>query len=59
MLTTKVKEYNYISIWKIPSSNNFVNCHTSYCKQCCLYILKVGNEVNTFFKVGTYSSVGT
>ena len=53
MLTTKVKEYNYISIWKIPSSNNFVNCHTSYCKQCCLYILKVGNEVNTFLKVGT------
>ena len=50
MLTTKVKEY--ISIWKIPSSNNFVNCHISYCKQCSLYILKVGNEVNTFLKVG-------
>ena len=31
-----------ISIWKIPSSNDFVNCHTSYCKQCSLYILKVG-----------------
>ena len=31
-----------ISIWKIPSSNNFVNCHISYCKQCSLYILKVG-----------------
>ena len=51
MVTTKVKEH--ISIWKIPSSMNFVNCHTSYCKQCSLYILKVGNEVNTFLKVGT------
>ena len=31
-----------ISFWKIPPSNNLVNCHTSYCKQCSLYILKVG-----------------
>ena len=37
---TIVKEL--ISFWKIPSFNNFVNCHTSYCKQCSLYILKVG-----------------
>ena len=46
MLMTKVKEH--IAIWKIPSSNNFVNCHTSYC-----------NEVNTFLKVGTLSSGDT
>ena len=31
-----------VSIWKIPSFNNFVNCHTSYCKHCSLYILKLG-----------------
>ena len=30
-----------ISFWKIPPSNNLFHCHTSYCKQCSLYILKV------------------
>ena len=31
-----------ISFWKILPSYNLVYCHISYCKQCNLYIVKVG-----------------
>ena len=39
VFTTNHHLKELVSIWKIPSSNDFVNCNTCYCQQCSLYIL--------------------